>query len=461
MNAGLFVCSSRRAWALISLFFASLLLVALAAACGGGEEEATGTATAARTGTPAATAATTGTPATEVCGPAAREATNVPGAPPGVTDTEILLGSESQISGTAGAVYATVPNATKAYFDYINDTQGGVCGRKIVYKIVDNFGEPARALEAARRLVEQDKIFAFVGSLGDEAHPGSWDWINDHGVPDLLVSAGAARFGADPCGHPWEVQMIPSYTIDAIFLGQYISEYQAGKTIAVLWENDVIGQDGFAGVKEGIDPSKNQIVADQSYEYTAVSISSEMSALAKSNAGVLVSNGNLGFIAQAIQAADRLGWHPQFVGPYIITDDLIFQFVSPRLINGMVAANANKLAAWRDTDPAVAQHFEIMQKYGGPAPTNFTIYAQILGELAVEILSRSCDNLTREGVMEAVESIKDWHSDLALDGVNFSFSPTDHVAFQSERYLEAKVDQNGKGYWEYFGPIRQFEGTQY
>ena len=79
----------------------------------------------------------------------------------------------------------------------------------------------------------------------------------------------------------------------------------------------------------------------------------------------------------------------------------------------MVATNANKIAAWRDTDPAVAQHYEIMQKYGGPTPTNFTIYAQILAEVAVEALKRSCDNLTREGFMEAMESIKDFHSDLA------------------------------------------------
>jgi hypothetical protein len=57
-----------------------------------------------------------------------------------------------------------------------------------------------------------------------------------------------------------------------------------------------------------------------------------------------------------------------------------------------------------------------------------------------------------------VESIKDFHSDLSLDGVNFSFSPTDHVGFQSSIFVEAKVDENGKGYWEYFGPVRQFQG---
>ena len=442
-------CSSRRAWGLAALLFAAVLLMAMAAACGGGEEN-----TPTATGTPAAA----GSPEAKLYGAAARQATISSGPTPGISDKEILLGAECILSGTMGAVYATLPKATKAYFDYINDTQGGVCGRKIVYKVEDNFDDPARALEAARKLVEQDKVFAMVGSLGDGPHPGSWDWLNQNGVPDILVSAGGARFGADPSGHPWEVQMIPSYTIDGTFLGQYISEYLPGKTVAVLWENDTVGIDGFAGLKKGLDPSKNQIVADQSYEYTAVTVTSEIANLKKSNADVLVVNGNLGFIAQAIKAADRLGWHPQFVAPYITADDMMFQFVPPELMKGMVATGANKMAAWGDTDPAVAQHFEIMNKYGGPTPSNFTIYAQILGEVAVEALNRSCDNLTREGLMEAVESIKDFHSDLSLDGVNFSFSPTDHVGFQSSIFVEAKVDENGKGYWEYFGPVRQFQG---
>jgi branched-chain amino acid transport system substrate-binding protein len=463
----------RRAWVLIALLIAAVLLVALAAACGGDDEETpTGTSSPAATGTTVATgtpsstgtaaatgtAEASGTPSSEACGPAAREATLSPEQSPGITDTEILLGAECILSGTLGAVYATVPQATKAYFDYINDTQGGVCGRKIVYKVEDNGDDPAKALEAARKLVEQDKVFAMVGSLGDGPHPGSWNWLNENGVPDILVSAGGVRFGADPCGHPWEVQMIPSYTIDATFLGQYISEYQPGKTVAVLWENDTIGQDGFAGLKQGLDPSKNQIVADQSYEYTAISINSEVANLAKSNAGVFVVHGNLGFIAQAVKTADRLGWHPQLVGPYITADDLMFQFVPAELIKGMVATEATKIAGWRDQDPAVAQHFDIAQKYGGPTPSNFTIYGQILGEMAVDILSRSCDDLTREGLMEAVESTKDFHSNLLLDGVNMSFSPTDHVAFQSSRYLEVKIDENGKGYWEYFGPVREFQG---
>jgi len=107
----------------------------------------------------------------------------------------------------------------------------------------------------------------------------------------------------------------------------------------------------------------------------------------------------------------------------------------------------------------IRDSYRIMQEYGGPSPTNFTIYAHSLGEVAVEILSRTCDNLTREGLMDSLESLKDYHSDLLLDEVNITFSDTDHTAIQTSRMLKL-VLEDGKGVWEYFGPIREYTESE-
>jgi len=373
---------------------------------------------------------------------------------PGISDTEILLGADVILSGALGAVYATIPGATKAYFDYVND-KGGVCGRKIVYRMEDNYDDPAKALEAARKLVEKDKVFAMVGSLGDHPHAAVWGYLSDQGVPDLFISAGAHRFGADPQGHPWTVQMIPSYTVEGTFFGEYISQNLPDKKVAVLFENDPFGIDGLAGVKNGLDPARNKIVSEQSYEAAAVDIRSQLTNMKNAGAEVLVLYSTPGFTAQVINGADRLGWHPEFIASYVNSDDMMFQFVSPDLLKGLITFQAYKLAAWTE-DPAVAEHYRIMRDYSGPSPTNFTLYGQSIGEMAVEALNRSCDNLTRKGLMEAVESIKDFHSPLLLDGVNISFSDTDHTALQTGRMLRATV-KDGKGRFEYFGPVFEFQ----
>jgi branched-chain amino acid transport system substrate-binding protein len=422
----------------IVLLLACLVLVALAVACEGEEEE---------TSTPGdtPTATETGSPTTTTKAP-------------GITDTEIILGADVPLSGAMAAVYATIPQATEAYFNYINDTQGGVCGRKIVYKVADNQDDTAKGMEAVRKLVEQDKVFAIVGSLGDTPHAAVWEYLNENEVPDILCSAGSHMFGSKPEEYPWTVQMIPSYRAEGNIFGQYISENLPDKKVAVLYPNNQQGADHLQGVKDGLDPDKNEVVSEQSYEVTAVSVASQVNNLANSGAEVITTVATPGYTAQAVKQAERLGWDPDWFLSYINSDPIIFQFVSAELLEGAITGQSYKLADWTD-DPAVAEHHRIMQEYGGPSPTNFTIYAHSLGEVAVEILSRTCDNLTREGLMDSLESLKDYHSDLLLDEVNISFSDTDHTAIQTSRMLKL-VLEDGKGVWEYFGPIREYTESE-
>lgn len=428
-------------------FVVALSLLVALSACGD-EENGSGNGTPTPSGT--SEPSTTGTSRPAATGAPEAEA-------PGITDTQIVLGVDAPLAGMSGAVYSMIPRATEAYFKYVNETQGGVCGREIVYQFEDNEGSPEGGLAAVRKLVERDKVFAVVGSLGDDPHTTAWDYLNEQGVPDILVSAGAHRFGSDPEGHPWTVQMIPSYTTEGTFYGRYISENLPGKTVGVLGASGPLYFDALEGLRSGLDPAKNEIVSEQVFELTALSIRSEVTNLKQANPDVVVSFADPGFTGQAVKEANRLGWHPQWVISYTSSDEIMFQFVSPELLEGAVTFNAFNLASMKET-PAIVRHWELMKDYGGPQPTNFSVYAQLLGELAIEVLGRTCDNLTREGLMDAVESIQDWHSDLLLDGVNVSFSETDHTALQTGRMLRAGVE-GSKGKWEYFGPVYEFEGT--
>ncbi len=431
----LMVC--KRSGLLAILLLASLVIIPLALACEGEEEEA---ATPTPTVTGAATPADTPT---------------ATAAGPGITDTEIILGQHAMLSGTFGAVYSMLPRTQQAYFKWVNETQGGVCGRDIVLKVEDNGGDPAKALEATRKLLEQEKVFAIFGAVGDHPHSGVQAYLNDLGVPDLFIIGGAHIWGANPEEFPWSVGGVPDYRTEGSFFGQYISENLPGKKVAVLWENQHLGWDGLAGVKAGLDPEKNELVTEQSYEATAISISSQVSNMKSAGAEVVVLYTTPGFTAQAIKHADRMGWHPQFLASYTNSDPILFQFVSAELAEGLISFNAFKMPGNTD-DPAIAQHHEIMQNYGGPSPGVFTIFAQLTAEVMVEVLSRTCDNLTREGLMDAVESLRDYRSDLLLEDVTITISDTDHWMLQAGP-MERVVVEDGKGRWEYFGPVYTFD----
>ena len=416
-------------------------LAVLAVGCEEGEEERP---------TPAGTPGATATP-TAVASPGAQV--------PGVTDTEIILGQHMSLTGTYGAVFATLPQAQEAYFNYINDTQGGVCGRKIVLKVEDDEDDPAKGLEAVRKLVEKDKVFAFVGNGGVAAHPAAWEYLNEQGIPDLLVAGGIYRFYADPEGHPWTVSAIPDYRLEGRMYGEYISRNLPGKKVGMLYANHEGGWDGLEGLKEGLDPEKNELVSEESFELTDVDIRTPVQRIYNAGAEVLILHSGPGPTAQALKAADRLGWKPDAVfAQYSNSDPLLFMTVRPELAEGMIMLQAFKLADMTD-DPAVARHYEIMRDYDGPAPGNFTIFSQVIAEVAVEVLSRACDNLTREGLMDAMESLRDWHSDLAPEGINFTVTDTDHLLIESTRFLRVVVE-DGKGRFEYFGPVYSIEGGE-
>jgi len=412
---------------LIFLALAALLLV-LAVAC---EEEEEGTPT----GTPAATVTETPTTAEEV---------------PGITDTEIILGMHGPLTGTFGAAYAPVIGGVEAYFRYVNAEEGGVCDRQIVLKIEDDQYLPAGAVEAVKKLLDRDNVFAMIAGIGTAAHSAVWEDLNERGVPDLWIMSGAHKFGSEPEKYPWSVPLLPDYYIEGTIFGRYISENMAGKKVGILRQNDDWGDDVLAGLKNGLDPDKNELVSDQSYELTTVSIRSQVSSLKAAGAEVVIAASTPPSTSQLIKEADRLGWHPQFFIDYVNSDPMMFLYVSPELMEGVITLQANKLSTWID-DPAVAEHHRIMSEYGDYPAGNFTLVGNGAALITVEVLRRACDNLTRQGLMDAVHSLKDFQSDLTLPGITSDLSPTDHRGTEAMRMLRAH-----DGEWEYFGEIIPF-----
>jgi branched-chain amino acid transport system substrate-binding protein len=344
----------------------------------------------------------------------------------------------------------------KAYFKYVNAEEGGVCGRQIVFKAEDDNYDPARAVEAVRKLVEQDKVFAIVAGLGTAAHSAVWDYLNEEGIPDLWIMSGAHKWAADPEAHPWSVAILPDYYVEGTIIGKYISENMPGKKVGIIYQNDDYGKDELAGLKNGLDPEKNQLVSEQSYESTAVDIRSQITNL--KNAGAEVVHGACipGHCAQLVKAAQQMGWDAQISIGYVNSDPMMFSYASPEAMEGVITLQANKMYDWTD-DPAVAEHYRIMEEYGDLPPGNFTIVGQEAAQLTVTALGATCDNLTRQGLLNAVNTIfKNYQGDLNLPGITTTLSPTDHLAIEQMRLLRATLTPEGKGKWEYFGEIISF-----
>src|SRR5947199_3570085 len=198
-------------------------------------------------------------------------------ATPGVTANSISIGGTFPLTGVA-SLYKTIPAAEKAYYDYVND-HGGVNGRKINFEILDDSYDPSKTVPLAQQLVEKDKVFAIVGSLGTAPGLATWGYANSHKVPQVLLATGDSYWGFSFKKYPWTTGWQPDYPGEGKVYGKYIAANMPNAKVGVLYQNDAFGKNYFAGLRVGLGKKKGQIVSAQSYDPTQTSLVQQILAL--------------------------------------------------------------------------------------------------------------------------------------------------------------------------------------
>src|SRR6202050_4761245 len=110
---------------------------------------------------------------------------HAPGTPPPPTPT----GSPQPLTGPAAPGYSEIAPASTAYFDYVN-ANGGIYGRKIVYKYLDDGYDPTQTASVVRQIGLQDNIYALFNGLGTPTHLAAVSFLNSEEVPDVFVASG-------------------------------------------------------------------------------------------------------------------------------------------------------------------------------------------------------------------------------------------------------------------------------
>src|SRR5437764_4247868 len=215
---------------------------------------------------------------------------------PGVTATEIVVGTHQPLTGPAAAGYSKISAATKAYFDYVN-ANGGVFGRKITYKIMDDGYNPANTQQVVRQLVLQDKVFAILNGLGTPTHTGVLDFLNTNKVPDLFVASGSLSWN-QPAKYPYTFGYNPNYTIEGKIIADYVKANFAGQKVCVFGQHDDFGADGLKGVQQVL--GAGGVAHSETYDVTNTNVAPAIGALKQAGCQVTVSFSVPGFTAPGL-----------------------------------------------------------------------------------------------------------------------------------------------------------------
>ena len=370
---------------------------------------------------------------------------------PGVTDSKIVLGTSFPLSQSPAAAYSPITNGMIAYFDYVNEAEGGVNGRQIELIVCDDHYNPPDAAECARQLVERDKVFGIIGSLGTAAHSAAWKYLEDLGVPDMWVLSGATKW-TDPIVKT-RFGGNPDYETEGKILGKYIAENHNGKKLGIVAQNDDFGEDGIKGLTAGIEGSDVEVITTERFEATAADLTSQMQRAKNAGAEVVAVYAVPPQAANAIKVArEVLAWDAPIVITGVSATDITILLAGAQNIEGVVTVVfAHQI--YETEEPGIAKHIEIMQKYQPDVPpSNLTLVGQGVAELTVQALKNAGADLTREGFAEGAEKICNFSTLAGL--VPLSLSPTDHRPYQIEVYARAE-----NGVWASFGEPVNFEST--
>ena len=351
---------------------------------------------------------------------------------PGASDKEIKVGGIMPYSGPASA-YAAIGKAEAAYFRKIND-EGGINGRKINFISVDDGYSPPKAVEMARKLVEQDEVLLIFNPLGTPSNTAIHKYMNAKKVPQLFVATGASKWN-DPKGFPWTMGWQPNYQTEAVIYAKHILQTKPNAKIAVLFQNDDYGKDYLKGFKDGLGDKVKMIVAEVSYETSDPTVDSQIVQLQGSGADVFFNITTPKFAAQAVRKAYDIGWKPvQYLNNVSASIGSVLVPAGLEKSMGLITTQYLKDPldnAWKN-DAAMNDWKAFMAKYypDGDLKDGSNIYGYTAAQGLVQVLKQCGDLLTRENVMKQAASLKDFSPSLALPGVKVNTSPTDFAPFQ-------------------------------
>jgi branched-chain amino acid transport system substrate-binding protein len=360
---------------------------------------------------------------------------------PGITDTEIKIGQNAAFSGPA-SVYGQISTAESHYFEMIN-AQGGINGRKLRLIALDDGYSPPKAIEVIRKLVEDEQVAILFQTLGTASNVAIRKYVNQKKVPDIWIGSGASVFSAAYKEFPWTIQFQPSYRVEGQMYAKYILAAKPNARIGILYQNDDLGRDYIAGLKDGLGDKFDKMVAKNiSYEITDPTIDSQILELQSSGADVLFDASTPKFSAMAIRKVADLDWHPV----HII--DSNGALVSPALQSagfdksvGVITAQYLKDPTdpqWAD-DAGMKEFLAWKVKYAPEADISNPVwyYGYTMAQALVVVLKQAGKDLTRESIMNAATHLPDTTTlPLVLPGIKIATSPTDYQAMKGMRLVQ-------------------------
>lgn len=345
----------------------------------------------------------------------------------GVSKTDITLGSIQDLSGPLAGFGKQARLGMMLRVDEINE-QGGINGRKLKLVVEDSGYDPKKAVLAAQKLVNQDKIFMMVGHIGTAQNLAAMPVQFEKNVINFFPIT-AAREMYEPF-HKLKYSFAATYYDQIRITTPKLVKDKGIKKVCTLYQDDEFGLEVMRGAEAGLKTIGMEFAEKTTYKRGATDFSSQVAKLKAAGCEMVVLGTIIRETIGAIGESRKTGFNPVFLGSSAAYTDLIHKLGGPAM-NGFYATMTVQHPYLDEASQPIRFWANKYKTKFNEDPTVFSVYGYNIIDTFAKVAQKAGTNLTTDSFIKVMDTMTippDMFGSAAA-----SFSPTKRLGNDSSR----------------------------
>lgn len=340
-------------------------------------------------------------------------------ADPGVAADKIVFGQAAPLEGPASGLGLDMRTGLRAAFEEANRA-GGVKGRKLELISIDDGYEPNKSIEATKKLLDEDKVFALVGPVGTPTSAATQPIALQQGVPFIGPFTGAEFLRSGNPFQPNVVNVRASYFQETEEMVERLVKDRGISRIGILYQDDAFGRAGLAGVQKAIAKRNMTLASEGTFERNTTAVKGALLSIMKGKPEAVIMVGPYKPCAEFIKLARQMKLDAVFVNISFVGSNSLAAELG-KAGNGVVITQVVPFP--NDDKVALVKNYQAALKAvdANAAPGFVSLEGYMVGRLVIAALEKIDGEPTRKALLDTI-----FANTFDLGGVKLAYGDKDN-----------------------------------
>ena len=330
----------------------------------------------------------------------------------GVSEDLVLFGQSCALEGLNQASGKGMRLGLLAAFNEIN-SQGGVHGRRLELKTLDDGYEPEKTIANTLQLIEGDQVFSLIGAVGTPTSRAAVPLAEAHRVPYIGPQTGAAFLRID---NPFVVNLRASYAQETEEMVAFLTQEGGTERIAILYQDDSFGRAGYMGARAAMERRGLELLAAGVYRRNSIDVRTAVLDIFESNPDAIIMIGSYQPSAEFIKWSRRIGMDVLFINISFVNSNALAESLGKEG-GGVMVSQVVPLPSG-DTPPVAQAYRAAITAIDSEAKPEFISFeGYLVGRVAIKAMQQAGKDLNRTNFLRSIRSL----NDVDIDGFHLNY----------------------------------------